>query len=107
MVVSVAKLKKYLMENIDTDDLFEVEKVDRYCSLIALSRKLEKEIRKEGLINTTVNASQEFIKANPALSELKSINSQINVTGKLIKFKKPLVEKPKIVHDKVKKVNLI
>ncbi|MGF3115373.1 P27 family phage terminase small subunit [Facklamia sp. P12937] len=108
MVVSVSKLKKSLMSRIDEDDLFEVEKIDRYCSLIALSRKLEKEIRKEGITKTTVNASQEFTKAHPALSELKSINSQINATGKSIKFKKVLNEKPKIVYDKKpKKVSLL
>lgn len=106
MAVAVTKLKKYLMSRIDTDNLFEVEKVERYCELIKLSRKLEKEIRQEGLLTTTVNGSQEFTKANPAIAELKSINSQINITGNTINFKKELREKPKIVHNNVRKVSL-
>ena len=34
-------------------------------------------IEEEGVLVTTVNATQEFIKANPALGEMQKINAQL------------------------------
>ena len=107
LAISITKLKKDLMERIDTDNLMEVEKVERYCDLVRLHRRIERDIRQEELIIETVNASQKFEKSNPLLNDLKTLNSQINTTGNTIKFKR---EKKKAELSTVptnKKVSLI
>lgn len=107
MAISLAKLKSDLLERIDTDNLIEVEKVERYCDLIKLYRRIEREIREDELTKTTTNASQEFEKSNPLLNDLKSLNSQINTTGNTIKFKRES-KKPDLSTVPVsKKVSLI
>lgn len=108
MAIAVGKIKENLMERIDQEDIFEVEKVERYCSLIMIARRLERDIKKNGEIVETVNASQTFLKANPALTELKNINAQINATGKTINFKKKDKKAQLVPIEKnIKKVSLI
>lgn len=107
MAVGIGRLKEYMMSRIDKEDLVEVEKVERYCSLVKLARELDKEIKKTDFLSTTINGSQEFEKASPLLSEFKSINSQINATGKTINFKKKPPQKPALINSETKKVSLI
>ena len=92
MAIAVTKLKKDLMERIDTDNLMEVEKVERYCELVTLYRRMEKEIKQDDLKAVTINASQEFEKPNVLLAELRSLNSQINATGNTINLRKKAKE---------------
>ncbi|MED3273121.1 terminase, partial [Bacillus thuringiensis] len=48
MAVSIVRLKEQLMNSIDTKDLVEVEKVERYIDLVKAFRKINKTITKEG-----------------------------------------------------------
>jgi phage terminase small subunit len=82
MAVSITKLKEQLMERIDTNDLVQVEKVERYIDLVKSFRKISKMISKEGESVTTVNGSQKFTKAHPLIGERNKINAQIIALGK-------------------------
>ncbi|MFS0822164.1 P27 family phage terminase small subunit [Bacillus sp. 1P02SD] len=82
MAVAINNLKKQLMAWIDTDDLLEVEKVERYIDLVKSFRKISKIINKEGESVTTINGSQEFTKAHPLISERNKINAQLIALGK-------------------------
>lgn len=87
MAVSLKKLKEQLLSKIDQDNLSEVEKVERYISLLELFRRLDKQAKEEGAIVVTTNGSQTFKKAHPALAELKNVNSQLIATFRSIEFK--------------------
>ncbi|MEM5644727.1 P27 family phage terminase small subunit [Bacillus cereus] len=86
MAVSILKLKEQLMNSIDTTDLVEVEKVERYIDLVKAFRKINKTITKEGESVTIQNGSQVFVKAHPLISERNKINSSLIALGRDIKF---------------------
>lgn len=87
MAVSITKLKEQLMDRIDTDDLVQVEKVERYIDLVKSFRRVNRIINKEGETVVTENGSQRFTKAHPLISERNKINSQLIALGKDIEFK--------------------
>lgn len=87
--VSIKKLKEYLMANIDTTDLVEVDKVNRYCSLTSTMRKLKTATNKDGVIVVTKNASQEFTKTHPAIEKMTAINTQLLNIEKSFRFIMP------------------
>src|SRR5699024_8051722 len=74
---NIEKLRGQLMEKIDQDNLMEVEKVIRYIEHIESYRRKEKIIKKEGESVTTINATQEFVKAHPLLNEKNKVNASI------------------------------
>lgn len=74
------------MNSIDTTDLVEVEKVERYIDLVKAFRKINKTITKEGESVTIQNGSQVFVKAHPLISERNKINSSLIALGRDIKF---------------------
>ena len=76
-MVEIDKLREQLMNKIDVSDLVEVEKVNRYIEHIESYRRMEEKIKEEGESVTTVNASQEFIKAHPLLNEKNKVNASI------------------------------
>ena len=76
MAVSVVSIKRELMSKIDRTSKVQTEKVERYCSLVTMYRRLQKKVGSDVLI-TVVNGSQEFIKANPGLAEMTKINTQL------------------------------
>ncbi|EOO41637.1 hypothetical protein IIU_00376 [Bacillus cereus VD133] len=86
MAVSIIKLKEQLMNSIDTTDLVEVEKVERYIDLVKAFRKINKTITKEGESVTIKNGTQVFVKAHPLISERNKINSSLIALGRDIKF---------------------
>ncbi|EOV9525584.1 P27 family phage terminase small subunit [Bacillus cytotoxicus] len=86
MAVNITKLKEQLMNSIDTTDLVEVEKVERYIDLVKAFRKINKTINKEGESVTIKNGSQIFVKAHPLISERNKINSSLIALGRDIKF---------------------
>lgn len=88
MSVSIAKLKEQMMNRIDTADLVQVEKVERYIELVKSFRKINRTINREGESVTTINGSQKFTKAHPLIGERNKINSQIIALEKSIEFKK-------------------
>ncbi|KXY35763.1 MULTISPECIES: P27 family phage terminase small subunit [Bacillus] len=86
MAVSIVRLKEQLMNSIDTKDLVEVEKVERYIDLVKAFRKINKTITKEGESVTIKNGTQVFVKAHPLISERNKINSSLIALGRDIKF---------------------
>lgn len=77
MAVSITKLQKQLMDRIDTEDLVEVEKVERYISLVKSYRRVDKIISKEGESVVTDNGPQKFTKAHPLIGERNKINASL------------------------------
>lgn len=77
MAVSVKNLQKQLMDRIDTDDLVQVEKVERYINMVESFRRINKIIEKEGESITTENGSQRFTKAHPLIGERNKINASL------------------------------
>ena len=65
------------MEKIDQDNLMEVEKVNRYIEHIESYRRMENLIKEECESVTTINATQEFVKAHPLLNEKNKVNASI------------------------------
>lgn len=84
--INIADLENQMLERIDQLDILEVSKVKRYIAIEKQIRKLQRSINKDGVMVTTVNSSQEFIKANPALNELNKLTKTLIALEKSIKF---------------------
>lgn len=80
------QLKEQLMARIDTDDLLEVDKINRYIKLRELDLACNESIEKDGATIVIENGSQRFIKAHPALNEKAKLNAQMIALEKSIKF---------------------
>ena len=93
-VVKIADMEQQLLMRINRDDLVEVDKVNRYISLVKQIRKVQTAINKEGVMLTTINASQEFVKTNPALNELNKLTKTLIALEKSIKFE--MMETPSL-----------
>ncbi len=65
------------MNKIDTEDLVQVEKVERYIDLVKSFRRVNSIITKEGESVVTENGSQRFTKAHPLISERNKINASL------------------------------
>lgn len=65
------------MNRIDTEDLVQVEKVERYIDLVKSFRRVNTIITKEGESVITENGSQRFTKAHPLISERNKINASL------------------------------
>lgn len=72
-----ALVKEYLMEQIDTDNPVQVEKVERYCTLANVYYSLEKKVDSKNILTEIKNGSQQYIKTNPAVSEMAKVNAQM------------------------------
>jgi hypothetical protein len=86
MPVNIPKLHQQLMRRIDVDDLVEVEKVERYISLVKLNKQLDKEIKREGATVVTENGSQRFVKSHPAVNDKMKVNAQLLAIEKSFNF---------------------
>jgi hypothetical protein len=86
MPISISKLQKQLMSRIDTDDLVEVDKVERYVSLVKLNRQLDKEIKVQGATVVTENGSQKFVKSHPAVNDKMKVNQQLLAIERTFNF---------------------
>lgn len=84
--VKITDLEKQMLERIDQFDLLEVSKVKRYIAIEKQIKKLQADLNKNGVMVTTVNASQEFIKTNPALNELNKLTKTLIALENSIKF---------------------
>lgn len=107
MAIALSRIKKELLERVDDTDAVEVEKVERYISLIKLMRDLQTIVKREGSTVVTVNGPQEFTKAHPALPEISKLNSQLITLEKSFNFKPSRIieEEEKITESR--KVSLI
>jgi Phage terminase, small subunit len=74
------------MSRIATEDLIEVEKVERYISLVKLNKQLDKEIEKEGATVVIENGSQRFVKSHPAVNDKMKANAQLLAIEKTFNF---------------------
>ncbi|MFB6800470.1 P27 family phage terminase small subunit [Peribacillus butanolivorans] len=99
-VVKISELENQLMNRIERDDQIEVDKVMRYIAIVKQIRKLQSVINKDGVMMTTINASQEFIKTNPALNELNKLTKTLIALEKSINFE--MVDVPVIPEDEEK-----
>lgn len=70
------------MNQIDTNDQMELEKVERYLDLVKIYKKLNSQITKHGVMVPIKNGSQEYIKPNPAIAEKMKINRALIALGK-------------------------
>lgn len=72
-----ALVKEYLMEQIDADNPVQVEKVERYCTLANVYYSLAKKVDSKNILTEIKNGSQQYIKTNPAVSEMAKVNAQM------------------------------
>lgn len=96
MSIKITDLQKQLMSRIDTSDLVQVEKVERYIDLVKSFRKISKIISDEGESVITENGAQRFTKAHPLIGERNKINAS------LLSIEKSFPVKPK--NEKVNKI---
>lgn len=86
------EIREYLLKNIEQDNPVEVEKVTRYLNLLDIYYQLDKDIEEHGTLVETKNASQVFLKQNPAVAEKNKINSSLLAIEKSFDFEKVEVE---------------
>nr|WP_263313623.1 P27 family phage terminase small subunit [Mammaliicoccus sp. Marseille-Q6498] len=89
------KIKKHLLTLIDKDNPVQVEKVDRYVNLLKIFYELDKNIKEHGTMVETVNATQQFLKANPAVAEKNKVNGSLLALEKSFGFDSKVDEEPK------------
>lgn len=85
--VEVEELRKQLLSKIDTNDLKEVEKVERYCDLIEIVQQCREKVKEEGASIIIENGKQRFIKSHPSMNDIAKFNAQIIALEKSIIFK--------------------
>lgn len=71
------EVRSYLLEQIDENDPVALEKIERYCSLMNVYYSLYKSINAKNVLTKVVNGSQQYVKSNPAISELTKVNTQM------------------------------
>jgi hypothetical protein len=86
VTVNISELQKQLMNRINTEDLIEVEKVERYISLVELNKQLDEEIKNQGATVVTENGSQRFVKSHPAVNDKMKVNAQLLAIEKTFNF---------------------
>lgn len=92
--VSINRLKNQLLERVDTKDLVQLEKVERYIDLVKSFRKCNKTITNEGESIKVKNGMQTFTKAHPLISERNKINASLLSIEKSFGFEDPKEVKP-------------
>ncbi|MGL4008879.1 P27 family phage terminase small subunit [Staphylococcus nepalensis] len=86
------EIQEYLLKNIEKDNPVQVEKVTRYLNLLDIYYKLDDDIAEHGTLVETKNASQTFLKPNPAVAEKNKINSSLLSIEKSFGFEKIEIE---------------
>lgn len=87
--------KVYLMEQIDKENDIEVEKVERYVNLLKLFYALDIYIEQSGPITVVKNASQEYVKPNPAIAEKNKVNGSLLALEKSFHLERKAEERRK------------
>lgn len=85
--VDIEALRKQLLYKIDTTDLKEVEKVERYCDLIEIVQDCRAKVKEEGPSIVIENGSQRFVKSHPSMNDIAKFNAQIIALERSIIFK--------------------
>ncbi|EUJ33529.1 hypothetical protein MFLO_02488 [Listeria floridensis FSL S10-1187] len=76
------KIKKELLKKVDKKSDVGKEKVDRYINLLKIFYMLDESIEKKGVMVETINATQVFLKPNPAIAEKNKINTSLIALGR-------------------------
>lgn len=92
-------IKDYLLKKIEKDNPVQLEKVTRYLNLLNIFYMLDDNIKEHGTMVETVNASQTFLKANPAVAEKNKINGSLLAIEKSFGFNKEEIEEIKSPRD--------
>lgn len=75
------KLKDQLLSQVDSSNPIDLEKVDRYVSMVKVYHELQKTAIESPTI-TIDNGKQHFVKSNPALGDMNKINASLIALGK-------------------------
>ncbi|PTI88148.1 P27 family phage terminase small subunit [Staphylococcus simulans] len=89
---NTTKIKKYLLEKVDSNNPVNVEKVERYINLLKIFYELDKDIKHHGTMVETINASQTFLKPNPAIAEKNKVNGSLLAIEKSFGLDKKIEE---------------
>lgn len=87
--------KAYLIEQIDKENDIEVEKVERYVNLLKMFYALDYYIQETGPIIVVKNASQEYVKQNPAIAEKNKVNGSLLALEKSFHLERKAEERRK------------
>lgn len=82
------QLEEELYQLINPNSAEEKEKVERYVSLVRISRNLEKSIRKEGVMLEVVNNGHTYLKPHPGIAEKIKINTALIKLGEFFDKKR-------------------
>ncbi len=74
------------MSRIDTNDLLEVKKVERYIELLKLDKQCDEVLERDGSTIIVENGKQRFIKSHPAMTDKTKINTQLIALEKSFNF---------------------
>ncbi|WP_454862218.1 P27 family phage terminase small subunit [Peribacillus frigoritolerans] len=86
MTSDIEKLHEQLMRKIDTDDLMEVKKVQRYITLLKMDHLCDEAIKRDGATIVIENGKQRFVKSHPSMNDKTKINSQLIAIEKTFNF---------------------
>ena len=74
-------MKKELLSQVNPDSAIDLEKVNRYLSMVTLIQKLAAEAANEPMI-VVKNGAQQYKKANPAVNEVNRLNTSLISLGR-------------------------
>ena len=86
--IEIEQTYTYMMDLIDTSNMIEVKKVERYKELMIIHQKCKEEIELEGVSVVVENGSQRFVKSNPLIADMLKVNTQMIALEKSIKFQR-------------------
>ncbi|WP_277295657.1 P27 family phage terminase small subunit [Streptococcus hyointestinalis] len=89
------KLKRQLLSLIDGENEIELEKVERYCNLVKIYKKLDQSLKDNGYMIEVRNGAQTFLKANSAIGEKVKINQALIKLGEFFDKKQAELEASK------------
>lgn len=69
--VSITQLKSQLLERVDTEDLVQLEKVERYIELVKTFRAMSKAIKKDADPSAVTKVISERNKINASLLSIE------------------------------------
>lgn len=94
------RIRDYLLTQIEEDNPVHLEKIERYINLLRIFYMLDKNVEEHGTVVKTVNASQTFLKTNPAVTEKNKISASLLAIEKSFSFgKAEMVEEIKSPRD--------
>lgn len=99
-IKKINETEDYLTSQIDKENNVEVEKVERYINLLRLFYALDVYIEQSGPITIVKNASQEFVKANPAIAEENKVSGSLLALEKSFHLDKKAEERRKLEQAK-------